>query len=166
MRRKLISVFTVFFILLSNISFGLISFFSFVTENSTATLSNTINIQKQYTLLFNLPKDFVDICVKIKDDLKILKVNHNKNLFFNTDESFFSNGLFATLTSPVRLKTFYIYEKTCVLNKVHNYSKIFLILFSILFIFYILRYVGLLKLFSSHDYINNKQYGSLFYFSV
>ena len=147
-------------------SFGLISFVSFVTENGNTALSNPINIQEQYTLLFNLPKDFVDMCVKIKDDLKILKVNRSKNLFFNADKSFFSNGLFATLTSPVRLKTFYIYEKTCILNKVLNYSKIFLILFSILFIFYILRYVGLLKLFSSHDYTGNKQYGSLFYFSV
>ena len=161
MRRKLISVFTLFFILLSNVSFGLISFFSFVSEEGTCNISNAINIQEQYTLLFNLPKDFVDICVKIKDDLKILKVNCAKNLFFNSDNSFSDNSLFATLTTPLRLKTFYVYEKACIANKIIIYSKIFLMLFSILFIFYILRYVGLLKLFSSHDYTNIKQYGDL-----
>ena len=34
-------------------------------------------------MLFNLPKDFVDICVKIQGDLKILKVNHNKVISYS-----------------------------------------------------------------------------------
>ncbi len=156
MRKKLISVFALFFILLSNISFGLMSFFSFVMEKDIYNFSNTVSVQEQYTLLFNLPKDFVDVCVKIQDDLKILKVNNNKALFFNKDVNCFFNDFFATISSPLKLKTYYMYYRYCAIDKVSNYSTGILTLFSVIFIFYILRYVGLLKLFSSHDYFITK----------
>jgi hypothetical protein len=156
MKKSIISILVLFFISLSNLSFGLMSFFSFVMEKDIYNFSNTVSVQEQYTLLFNLPKDFVDICVKIQDDLKILKVNHNKVLFFDTDLNYFFNDFFATISSPLKLKTYYMYYKCHILDKVSNYSTGILTLFSVIFIFYILRYVGLLKLFSSHDYFITK----------
>ena len=111
MKKSIISILVLFFISLSNLSFGLMSFFSFVMEKDIYNFSNTVSVQEQYTLLFNLPKDFVDICVKIQDDLKILKVNHNKVLFFDTDLNYFFNDFFATISSPLKLKTYYMYYK-------------------------------------------------------
>ncbi|GEM_PF-4788519 len=161
MRKKLVCVLLLFFLLSSNLSFGMMSLFSFVANKNIHSLSNIINIQDQYSLFFNIPKDFVDICVKIQDDLKIFKVRHSNNLFFNNDISYFFNDFLATLTNQLRLKTYYTYEKAYTFDKICNYQNFFLILFSILFIFYILRYVGLLKLFNAHDYTNIKQYRGL-----
>lgn len=143
-------------------SFGLMSLFSFVTNKNIYKFSNSINIQEQYSSMFNIPKNFINMCVKVQEDFKILKIiNHDKLLFINNDIESFNNNLLATLSSPLKLKTYYMYYKCHILDKVSNCSAGILTLFSVIFIFYILRYVGLLKLFSSHDYFITKIYGDL-----
>jgi len=143
-------------------SFGLMSLFSFVTNKNIYKFSNSINIQEQYSSMFNIPKNFINMCVKVQEDFKILKIiNHDKLLFINNDIESFNNNLLATLSSPLKLKTYYMYYKCHILDKVSNCSTGILTLFSVIFIFYILRYVGLLKLFSSHDYFITKIYGDL-----
>ncbi|MBO7611994.1 MAG: hypothetical protein J6T23_07285 [Elusimicrobia bacterium] len=121
--------------------------------------SNTVSIQEQYSSMFNIPKNFINMCIKVQEDFKILKVNHDKVLFIDKNIEFFDNNLLATISSPLKLKTYYMYYKCRILDNISNYSTGILALFSVIFIFYILRYVGLLKLFSSHDYFITKIYG-------
>ena len=136
------------------------SLFSFVANKDIYKFSTSINIQEQYSSMFNIPKNFINMCVKVQEDFKILKIiNHDKLLFINNNIESFDNNLFATLSSPLKLKTYYVYYKCHILDKVSNFSTGILTLFSVIFIFYILRYVGLLKLFSSHDYFITKIYG-------
>ena len=61
--------------------------------------------------------------------------------------------------------TSYLYNKANnAIEKVKDFSNNIFILFPLILIFYILRYVGLLKLFSSYDYTNKTYKG--FYYSV
>ena len=159
MRKKFVSVLLLFFLLSSNLSLGLMSLFSFVTDKTVYNFSNTLNIQDQYSSMFNIPKNFVNMCIKMQEDFKILKVNHDKLFFIDKNSETFNNNLLATLSSPLRLKTYYTYYECRIFDKVSDYSVGILTLFSVIFIFYILRYVGLLKLFSSHDYFITKIYG-------
>ncbi|MBR3655446.1 MAG: hypothetical protein IKN62_08500 [Elusimicrobia bacterium] len=156
MKRKFISIVLFLFIISSNVSYGLMSLVSFASEKSHINSSITVNIQEQYKSMFNLPKNFINMCVKVQEDFKILKINNSKLFFIDKDVEFFNNNLFATLSSPLKLKTYYIYDKTCIIDRISNYSNGAFILFAVIFIFYILRYVGLLKLFSSSDYFITK----------
>lgn len=133
--------------------------FSFVVNKDICKFSTTINIQEQYNSMFNLPKKFVNMCVKVQEDFKILKINHDKLLFINKNIKLFDNNLLAITSSTLKLKTYYMYYKYYAIDKVLNYSMIILTSFSLIFIFYILKYMGLLKLFSSHDYFITKIYG-------
>ena len=164
MKTKLLSVFLLFFIVLSNISFGLTGIFSFISEKDNYAFSNAVNIQEQYNMLMSIPKDFIDMCVKVQNDFKILKTNNEVNLFFNKNNYCFNNTLPAILTSSLKLKIYYLYSKITNIEKVRECSNNIFMLFSLILIFYILRYVGLLKLFSSHDYTNKTYKG--FYYSV
>ena len=164
MRVKLFSIILLFFIALSNISFSLTSIYSFCIVKDNFSTYNTITIQEQYNMLIGIPKDFLDLCVKIQDDFKLFKTNQEVNLFFNKDINVFNNNVLAILTNPLKLKKSYFYTKAIFIEKVNEYSNNIFMFISIILIFYILRYVGLLKLFSSYNYINKKSKG--FYYSV
>ena len=165
LKAKLLSIFLLFFIVLSNISFSLTQLSSFLSEKIDYTISNNvINIQQQCDMLVSIPKEFIDMCVKVQDDFKILKTNQGINLFFNKGINNFNNNVFVILTNPLKLKVSYFYTKATIIEKTSKYSNDIFMLFSIFLIFYILRYVGLLKLFSSYDYIITKYRG--FYYSV
>lgn len=148
---------------MSNISFGLTSIFSFVTEKSSG-ISSAVTIQEQYNMLVSIPKDFLDMCVKVQNDFKILKTNKEVNLFFNKSLCCLNNNMPAVLTSPLKLRISYLYNKSDTIEKAKEYSNNIFMLFSLILVFYILRYVGLLKLFSSYDYTNKIYKG--FYYSV
>lgn len=164
MKTKLLSVFLLFFIVLSNISFGLTGIFSFISEKDNYAFSNAVNIQEQYNMLVSIPKDFLDMCVKVQNDFKILKTNKEVNLFFNKSLCCLNNNMPAVLTSPLKLRISYLYNKSDTIEKAKEYSNNIFMLFSLILVFYILRYVGLLKLFSSYDYTNKIYKG--FYYSV
>jgi hypothetical protein len=164
LKTKLLSVFLLFFIVLSNISFGLTGIFSFISEKDNYAFSNAVNIQEQYNMLVSIPKDFLDMCVKIQNDFKILKTNKEVNLFFNKSLCCLNNNMPAVLTSPLKLRISYLYNKSDTIEKAKEYSNNIFMLFSLILVFYILRYVGLLKLFSSYDYTNKIYKG--FYYSV
>jgi hypothetical protein len=164
LKTKLLSVFLLLLIILSNVSFSLINLSSFLSEKNIYDSSTAINIQQQYNMLVSIPKDFIDMCVKVQNDFKILKTNNEVNLFFNKNVRYFNNNVLAILASPLKLRISYLYTKVTAIEKVIEYSNNIFVLFSLIFIFYILRYVGLLKLFSSYDYINKTYKG--FYYSV
>ena len=135
-----------------------------MSEKNIYVSSNAINVQQQYNMLVSIPKDFIDMCVKVQDDFKILKTNQEISLFFNKTISCFNNNVLAILASPLKLRISYFYTKIIDIDKINEHSNNIFMLFSLILIFYILRYVGLLKLFSSYDYINKKYAG--FYYSV
>ena len=165
MRSKFLSVFLLFFLVMSNLSFSLTQFYSFISEKTDYTNSNNIiNIQDQYNMLVSIPKDFIDMCIKVQDDFKILKNNQVINLFFNKEINTFKNNMLAILTNPLKPRISCFYTKPVSVEKINKCSNNIFMLFSLILIFYILRYVGLLKLFSSYDYINKKYIG--FYYSV
>lgn len=135
-----------------------------MSEKNIYVSSNAINVQQQYNMLVSIPKDFIDMCVKVQDDFKILKTNQEISLFFNKTISCFNNNVLAILASPLKLRISYFYTKIIDIDKISEHSNNIFMLFSLILIFYILRYVGLLKLFSSYDYINKTFKG--FYYSV
>ena len=148
LRKRVISVLLLFFILSSNISSGLMSLFSFVTDKTIYNFSNTVNIQEQCSMLINMPKEFVNICVKVGCDIKTLVNSENKVQYIFTDNYKFDQTPIALIYSTTKIKVIKsITEYRNLLFSFINTSiKIFVIP---IIIFYLLCYIGLLRLFGS-----------------
>ena len=153
MKKKVCIFITLFFLVLSNLSFGLVSFFSFVCGTVNYSLSDyDFNVEQQYNLIVSLPKDFVNMCIKLTEDFKKINTKSDNVLYLRQNViNSFENILFATLSNPLKLKTFYIYGKKIPLINI-AFKNGFFILLTIIFMFYMLRYIGLLRLFNSYNY--------------
>ena len=148
MKTKLLSVLLLFFIIMSNMSFSLTSIYSFILEKDTFAVSNTINIQDQYNMLVNIPKNFISICVKVGYDIKTFANSQNKKQYIFADNYKFDQTPIALIYSITKLK---------ILKNINNYKKVLFNFTNIslkafivpIIIFYLLCYIGLLRLFGS-----------------
>ena len=149
MKKQFFSIILMFLFILSNISFALTNVFCFISENNNNSISNAINIQDQYNMFIGIPKDFLNICIKIKDDFSLLKIRENKVLYFNKNINFYNDFGIESILNSYKLKFYFIFTRTFKENislfKLNNLLSAFLLFF----IFYLIKYIGLLKLFSA-----------------
>lgn len=153
--KKICIVTIVFFMLISNVSVSLISVFSFVFHNTNMQLEG-INIGSQYKFVKNVPKDFVNLCVNISKDTslfniiseKFTNIVENKKFKDITDSS-------ALMVSGFKFKSVKMIERVFVNNNidVSQGSNVFY-LFLVILIFYLIGYIGLLRVFNDSFCIN------------
>ena len=132
-------------------SFSLTSVFSFIFEKNNYKVS--INIQEQYNMFVNLPKNFIGICVKVGYDIKTFTNSQNKkqNIFGNNYK--FDQTPIALIYSTTKTKVVKnLWEYN---NLLFTLKNIYIIRFIIpIIIFYLLCYIGLLRLFGSISLIS------------
>ncbi len=117
-------------------------------EKNSLSCSNIVDVQEQYSMLINMPKEFVNICVKVSCDIKTLANSENKVQYIFADNYKFDQTPIALIYSTTKLKVIKsITEYQNLLFSFINTSiKIFVIP---IIIFYLLCYIGLLRLFGS-----------------
>ena len=148
MRKKIFSIILLFFVVLSNFSFSLISFFSYITNQNTCKISNILDIQEQCNMFVNLPKDFLDVCVKVSLDIKSFNVSTNKKQSLFPDNYSFYQIPVALICSVLKSKI--VKNSSFNITNFVDFTNISLNkLFSVAIVFYLLFYIGLLFLFSS-----------------
>lgn len=128
-----------------------------MTENKTSFSTQILDIQKQYDMLIGMPKNFISICIKLREDFELLRIKENKVLFFNKDTNLYQNLLHISILNPSKLKYYFVSIKN--FNNYFPLSQInkILYLFLLFIIFYLIKYIGLLKLFCIAILIKNKQ---------
>lgn len=133
---------------MSNLSFGLTNLFSFIVEKNTYSFSNVVAVQEQCSMLINMPKIFVDMCTKVSSELQFLCSSSNKIQNIVATNFNFCDCQIALNCSPLKLKA--IKNKDLYFSYLVTNIQILIkfIVFSFL-IFYLLCYLGLLRLFSS-----------------
>ena len=148
MNRKLISIILFIFFILSNISFSLTNFYSFLMEKKSLNCLNIVDVQQQYNMLINVPKEFVNICVKVCYDIKLLANLESKKQYIFADNYNFNQKPIALIYSITKLKTIKNFAKYK--NLLFNFmTKLIKISIVSILIFYLLCYIGLLRLFGS-----------------
>ncbi len=154
MKKKVCALTTLIFLLLSNLSFGLVSFCIFLSGNSSLT-GYDFDVEKQYNLIVNLPKDFVNMCIKVTEDFKKINTKTNDFLYLTkSNKDMFASSFLATLSKQLKFKTFYFLSKYPHNENLSTGNSVFVLL-SVFLIFYMLQYIGLLKLFNSGNNIKN-----------
>lgn len=143
---------------MSNLSFGLTNFFSFITEKNTYNVSIVVDVQEQCNMLINIPKNFVDMCTKVSSELKFLCSSSDKIQNIVATNFNFCDYQIALNSSPLKLKIIKIKDNSYCSYLVANIQILIkFIVFSFL-IFYLLCYLGLLRLFSGASKIYYKKY--------
>lgn len=148
LNKKILSISLLFFIIMSNLSFSLTNVFSFISEKNNCVISNTVNIQEQYNMLVNMPKNFISICVKVGYDIKTFANFKDKSQMIFAKSYKFDQTPTALIYSVIKLKA---------LKSINNYKKLLFNFIKIslkmliipIIIFYLLCYIGLLRLFGS-----------------
>ena len=119
---------------------------------TSVNCSNIVDIQDQYNMLVSIPKDFIDMCIKIKKDFNLLRTKENYTLFFNKNMDLYENLSFISILNSLKLKLYFTYTKT--FNKdfsLYNFNNLLCIAL-LFFLFYLIKYIGLLRLFSTLKY--------------
>ena len=117
-------------------------------NKNSLNCSNIVDIQDQYSMLINMPKEFVNICIKVSYDIKSLAGSANKTQYIFADNYKFDQTPIALIYSTTKLKVIKsITEYQNILfNFINTSIKVFVIP---IIIFYLLCYIGLLRLFGS-----------------
>ena len=145
----------VFFMLISNISVSLISAFSFMFHNTSMQLDG-INISSQYKFVKNVPKDFINLCVNISQDTSLFNIISEKFTNIIADKNLKNIVDDAVLmVSNFKFKSVKNFERVFIKNSVDDSqgTNIFY-LFMIILIFYLIGYIGLLRVFNDSFCIN------------
>lgn len=153
--KKICVMTIVFFMLISNVSVSLISAFSFVFNNTNMQLEG-INISSQYKFVKNAPKDFINLCVNISKDTSLFNITSEKFTNIVADKNFkdlTDNSIL--MVSGFKFKSVKIVERVFINNNidVSQGTNIFY-LFLIILIFYLIGYIGLLRVFNDSFCIN------------
>jgi len=117
-------------------------------NKNSLSCSNIVDIQDQYSMLINMPKEFVNICIKVSYDIKALAGSANKTQYIFADNYKFDQPPIALIYSTTKLKiikTITEYQNI-LFNFITTSIKVFVIP---IIIFYLLCYIGLLRLFGS-----------------
>ncbi|MDD5020578.1 MAG: hypothetical protein PHR82_00380 [Endomicrobiaceae bacterium] len=145
----------VFFMLISNVSVSLISAFSFAFENTNMQLEG-INISSQYKFVKNAPKDFINLCVNISKDTSLFNIISAKFANIVDDKKFkdLSDGSIL-MVSGFKFKSVKIIERVFLNSNsgISQGTNIFY-LFMVILIFYLIGYIGLLRVFNDSFCIN------------
>ncbi len=117
-------------------------------NKNSLSCSNIVDIQDQYSMLINMPKEFINICIKVSYDIKALADSANKTQYIFADNYKFDQTPIALIYSTTKLKIIKsITEYQNILfNFINTSIKVFVIP---IIIFYLLCYIGLLRLFGS-----------------
>lgn len=149
---RVYSIILLFFLLLSNLSFGLTNMFIFLQEQDISNISN-VDLYNQYKAFSLMPKNFVNMCIKINDELQMFNplndkvqniVNDNKNKFCDTNV--------ALIGSVFKLKVLKVLNYPCFFQQISVFKQIILSLIFIVFIYYLITYIGLLYMFKGFNY--------------
>ena len=149
---RLYSIILLFFLLLSNLSFGLTNMFVFLQEQDISNISN-VDLYNQYKAFSLMPKKIVNMCVKINDELQMFNplnnkvqniVNDNKNKFCDTNV--------ALIGSVFKLKILKILNYPYFFQQILIFKQLILSLIFIVFIYYLITYIGLLHMFKDFNY--------------
>lgn len=148
MKKQIFSIILLFFLVFSNVSVVFTTFSYFIFEKDFFSFSKIASIQEQCSLLVNVPKEFVDICIKVSCDVKSFTVLQDKKLYILDNVYEFVQIPCILACSIKNLKVIKcVYEYN---NLLVNYIKICAKMFYIpIVIFYLLCYIGLLCLFES-----------------
>lgn len=148
---RLYSIILLFFLLLSNLSFGLTNMVVFLQEQDISNISN-VDLYNQYKAFSLMPKKIVNMCVKINDELQMFNplnnkvqniVNDNKNKFCDTNV--------ALIGSVFKLKILKILNYPYFFQQILIFKQLILSLIFIVFIYYLITYIGLLHMFKDFN---------------
>ena len=119
-----------------------------MSDKTSLSCSSIVDIQDQYSMLINMPKEFVNICVKVSYDIKALTSSTNKTQYIFADNCKFDQTPIALIYSTTKLKIIKSISEyqNLLFNFINTSIKIFVIP---IIIFYLLCYIGLLRLFGS-----------------
>ena len=153
--KKIYVMTIVFFMLVSNISVSLISLFSFVYNNASMQLDG-ISISSQYQFVKNTPKDFINLCVNISKDNSLFNITSKKftNIVADKKVAGFDDDA-VLMASGFKFKSVKIVERVFINGNVDvsQGTNVFY-LFLVILIFYLIGYIGLLRVFNDSFCIN------------
>ena len=126
-----------------------------MVKKNSLTCSNIVDIQEQYNMLINMPKDFVNICIKVSYDIKTLANSVNKTQYIFADTYKLEQIPIALIYSNIKLKVIraVVEYQNLLFNIINSSIKIFVIP---IILFYLLCYIGLLRLFGSVSFLSLK----------
>lgn len=153
--KKICVMTIVFFMLISNISVSLASLFSFVYNNANMRLDG-ISISSQYKFVKNTPKDFINLCVNISKDTALFNITSEKFTNIVADKKIAGFGECSVLMVPCfKFKSGKIAERVFINDNIGSSqgTNIFY-LFLVILIFYLIGYIGLLRVFNDSFCIN------------
>jgi len=154
--KKFLSVTVILFMLASNITVCLSGAVSLLKKTDICV--DGISVSSQYKFVKNAPKEFVNLCVNVSRDISnfnvlsrdILNLTAQKNINGISDAA-------ALMVSGFKLKTVKMLERFSVSNiNLHYGSANMFYLFMIILIFYLIGYIGLLRVFNDVFYINKQ----------
>ncbi len=154
--KKFLSFAVILFMLTSNISVCLDGIVSLL--KNTDIRVDGISVSSQYRFVKNVPKEFVNLCVNVSRDISnfnilsrdVLNLTAQKNMNGISDAA-------ALMVSGFKLKTIKVIEKFSVSNmNLHYGSANIFYLFMIILIFYLIGYIGLLRVFNDIFYVNKQ----------
>lgn len=155
MAKKICGILILFSMLSSNLLLNLMTAYSFVIEKNSAGYNN-INIQSQCNVIVNIPKDFVNMCVKVGQEMNSFNTITNKfSNILAQDKNNFSGSQFALMLNNLKLKTIKPIQNRTFNNIPIPVGTNIYYLFMIILIFYMVGYIGLLRLFNDSLYKNN-----------
>ncbi len=155
MSKKICGILLLFSMLLSNLMLNLVAAYSLFSQKNIE-LSDNINLQYQCNVIVNIPKNFINMCVKVSRDMK--NFNTTSDNFSNltaSNNNNFNENRFALPVNYSKIKTIKpVYEKiinTIIFSQGTNVYYLFMIIL----MFYIIGYIGLLRLFNDSAYYYN-----------
>lgn len=158
MVRKFSVIVVVCFMLTSNLFSGLASSFSFIFQNTDINFE-AVNIGSHYNFVKNAPRDFVNLCVNIGKETQLFNISQEKisNITAAKTLTNFTGEIFL-ITSVFKFKTVKITERILFYSDFAvNHGTNMFYLFMIILIFYLIGYIGLLRVFNDSFCINKNE---------
>ncbi|MFA6914610.1 MAG: hypothetical protein WCQ83_05375 [Endomicrobiia bacterium] len=155
MPKKICGILILFSMLSSNLLLNLMSAYSFIVEKNSTSYNN-INLQSQCNVIVNIPKDFINMCVKVGQEMNSFNTIANKfSNILAKEKSNFSGSKFALILNNSKLKTIKPTQNRTFNNIPIPVGTNIYYLFMVILIFYMVGYIGLLRLFNDSLYKKN-----------
>ena len=156
--RKFYVMTIIFFMLMSNLFSGLASAVSFIFQNSDINFQG-VSIGSQYNFVKNAPKDFVNLCVNISKEAGLFNIIREKSSNITADKNLknFTDEFLLT-TSGFKFKSAKMTERVFANGGINiSQGSIIFYLFMVILIFYLIGYIGLLRVFNDSFCINKNE---------
>lgn len=152
MQKKICAIFLLFSMVLSNFLLNLIGVYSFFAQKSINGNEN-INLQYQCNVIVNIPKNFINMCVKVSQEINSFNTitDNISNIKAEKNNNFTGNE-FAIMINFSKLKIIKTFYDKIFNNIGLSYGTNIYYLLMIILMFYIIGYIGLLRLFNDSLY--------------